>query len=162
MNTAKIVISWQCNLDCSYCCNKQQAIRDSFKPITLEEIKQSNYDDYEITGGEPLTNGNSLALRRVLQAIPRGKNIYLYTNGLNLNRPTACSLAYLRVTGVNVGYHQVDLDWDILRVIDETILPIRLWVKKGEVMDRMKGFDIHEWKLGDCDAVTTDRFVLEL
>ncbi len=162
MNTVKIVISWGCNLDCSYCCNHSQELRDTFKPITLEEIEQSDYRDYEITGGEPLTGENAVALACVLAAIPDDKNVYLYTNGIVLDPFIAMSLKRLGVTVINVGYHQIDLDWDMLRVIDESILPIRLYVKDGEVIDRMDGLDIRVWYPGECDAITTDRFVLEV
>lgn len=162
MNTAKIVISWDCNLDCSYCCNKDGVLRDTFKSIMLEEIEQSGYEDYEITGGEPLTVSNNYKLRRVLLAIPDDKNVYLYTNGLNLSYAVALFLKKHGVTAINVGYHQIPLDWDTLQIIHRTILPIRLWVKHDEVTDDMAGFDVKTWHLGDCDAITTDRFVLEL
>ena len=162
MNTAKIVISWRCNLDCSYCCNKQQALRDTFKPITLRQIHEYDYDDYEITGGEPLWDCNLITLGMVMDRIPNNRNVYLYTNGVFLDISMAIRLQHIGVTAINVGYHQFDLDWDTLRVIDEMVLPIRLWVKEGEVTDKMKEFDIRIWKLGECDNITTDRFVLEL
>lgn len=165
MDTAKIVISWNCNLKCSYCCNEMDSVRNTFKPITMKEIANSNYKDYELTGGEVFMYPAFEYLLNVLwDGIPKGRNVYVYTNGILLDIPRVKMLKKYGVTGINIGYHQIDLNWTLIKYLNENVLPIRLWVKEDEYEDWMDdlGMDIRLWKLGDCDNVTTDRFYLEV
>lgn len=164
-DTAKIVIDWRCNLDCSYCCNKYNYIRDSFTPITMQEIANSHYTDFELTGGEPLLPQAFIKLEDLcVDYIPTGRNIYVYTNGVLLNHYKATLMEQWGVTGLNIGYHNGSgLDWKLLNEVNE-YLPIRLRVNKDDVKNIPKDLrigDIHLWSLGDCDAITTDRFYLE-
>jgi len=160
----KIVISWDCNLDCEYCCNKQSAIKESFKPITVAQISNSNYDTYQITGGEPLLPMNRRQLYEVLNAIPKGKPIYIYTNGVYLDMDIAKILRLFKVKGINLGLHhrqwsaENPIDWDELKEINKHI-PIRLWVQDTVVIlpDVPTEFEIHRWHMNDCADSVAER-----
>jgi len=161
MNTAKVAIGWDCNLNCEYCCNKLPHVRDSFKPITLEELTKTSYKDYEITGGEPLLKSNFHKTQTAMLVLPPKANKYLYTNGLFLDRNTAQALYHFGITGINIGYHRQKLNWNLLREIHKYIIPIRLWVKVDEIKEIPSvGLPVYLWRLGDCDEITTDRFYL--
>jgi len=161
MNTAKIITTWNCNLACPYCCNEIVEVRDSFKPITLNELSMTDYRDYEITGGEPLLDIDCLC--RVLLSIPHGRNKYLYTNGTIL--PLVLDQAWnalKQFNGINIGYHDIQLNWPvILRVHD--VVPVRLWVQDSDMTDEIRdlGLPLQIWTQGECFNVTTDRYYVE-
>ena len=162
-DTAKIVLDWRCNLNCSYCCNKYNYIRDSFLPVTYKEIADSQYTDYELTGGEPLLPQVFMKLEDLcVDYIPAGSNIYVYSNGVFLNHYRAVLMKGWGVRGLNIGYHNEPLNWELLDEVNE-YLPIRLWVSRDEIQnipESLRIKDIKLWALGDCDVITTDRFYL--
>ena len=170
-NTAKIVTTWECNLSCNYCCNRDLELRATFKPITQQELQDLPHSDFEITGGEPMLPSRFSQTICVLDWLPPNRNVYLYTNGMYFGNSRA-GLAYGHilkrhgVRGINVGYHGLPLDWKALRKVN-SIIPIRLWIKEDEVekwLDETPycGFEIRRWNIGDCYAITTDRYVLDV
>jgi molybdenum cofactor biosynthesis enzyme MoaA len=158
-NALKILITWDCNLDCDYCCNKQKEVKESFKPITYQQISESNYDTYQITGGEPLLKSCRDKLFATLSMIPKGKPVYLYTNGVYLTYHLAQILKMHKVKGINIGWHQQPINWDELREINKHI-PIRLWVQDIETESPV-GFEIRYWHMNDCGESKAERVYLE-
>lgn len=169
-DTAKIVVTWDCNLNCDYCCNKDPELRATFKPITEIELQSLLHTDFEITGGEPLLPVNLRLTLHVLDSLPMGRNVYLYTNGMYMgNRRSAIAYGMMLkrhgVTGINVGYHGLTLDWRSLWLVN-SVVPIRLWVRNTdydadiEEIIRYFGFTKRIWKCDECYNITTDRFVL--
>lgn len=176
-NTAKLVLTWNCNMACSYCCNEQKALRDTFIPIRQSELKDLPHDDIELTGGElTLSQYFSWTTEFLRNDLPKGRNYYFYTNGVHLTTWNAIILKEDGVKGINVGFHPNQpvtfhggestvllkkLDWQRLWEI-HNILPIRLWVQDLDYRSWMDdlGYPIKIWKLGDCDKITTDRYVL--
>lgn len=161
MSDAKIVITWNCNLDCSYCCNKYPDIKNSFKPITHRQIAESNYDSYQITGGEPIMPATHGLLERAMFSIPHGKPVYIYTNGLHLNPVIVPQFKLWNVKGINIGCHGQRIFREELRKINEQI-PVRLWIQDTKYkswMGRM-GLDIRLWRMNDCYKSKAERFYL--
>ena len=179
-NTVKIVLSWNCNMNCSYCYNKQQKLRDTFSPITQNMLRHLPYKDFELTGGEVTLPQTFSTLCELLQNwLPKERNYYVYSNGLWLKEWHGKVLKRLGVKGINVGVHvgEVcnfdysplftpsivhDYDWDSLLKV-HSLIPIRLWVQDKEYKPEMEdlGFEkVIQWKLGDCNNINTDRFYL--
>ena len=80
IDTVRIIISLDCNLSCSYCCNEIPEVRNRFARKALDEINFSGYQNVVITGGEPFYRKD--VLFRVLRRIPPEKTIYMNTNGM--------------------------------------------------------------------------------
>lgn len=162
MNDLKIVVGWQCNLNCDYCCNKQPEMLESFEPITVSEIAASSHDSYQVTGGEPLTKQNHKALFVTLHHIPKGKPIYLYTNGLLLDMHVAKCLKLFGVTAINLGVHDQPLGWGELLEVNKHI-PIRVWVQDIDTYGQSKipsEFEVHLWSMDDCYSSPARRVYL--
>lgn len=100
----RLLITLKCNMNCYYCCNNLKDIRDKFEEKNLKEINFNRFDNICITGGEPLLSRDILA--KVIMKIPCNKYIYLYTNGLLLQKPTL-ELLSRTIDGFNVGIHNV-------------------------------------------------------
>jgi len=182
-DTVKIIVSWSCTMGCTYCSNNLDHIKKSFKPIQQKELKHLPHSDFELTGGEITLPQNFSILCEVLSNwLPKGRNYYVYSNGLWLNEWHTKLLKKRGVRGINIGVHigqkchftlcdrtSIEnattivnkLNWDEL-IKCHTIIPIRLWVKEDEVKEYMYEFpfELITWKLGDCDRITTDRYYL--
>jgi organic radical activating enzyme len=169
-NTAKIVVTWDCNLSCGYCCNADPLLRATFKPITVTELRNLPHTDFEITGGEPLKPDQLFRTLRVLNGLPAERDVYLYTNGMYVpNSRSAITYGTMLkrhgVTGINVGYHRLPLDWRALRVVN-WVVPIRLYVRESDYDAYIKrviqdcNFTERIWKPGECNNIITDRFII--
>lgn len=166
-NTAKIVTTWECNLKCSYCCNNDPHVRATFKPIRQSELGNLPHSDFQITGGEPMLPSRFSQTICVLDWLPPDRNVYLYTNGMFFggrkeNFAYANTLKRHGVKGINIGWHKksgIELG-TLVRV--DSVVPIRIWVKEGEVKEWMNLFDLRIWKPGECDNINTDRYFLDV
>lgn len=107
VDTARIIITRDCNLYCPYCCNERPEIYNKFRRLlSLEKVPWQNYKSVCITGGEPL-----LRVDRILEVVrfanQHGCKKYLYTNGTML---TPNYLDFLldnfEFDGVNIGLHE--------------------------------------------------------
>lgn len=165
-NTAKIVTTWECNLDCSYCCNKDPDVRATFKPIRQSELGSLPHSDFQITGGEPMLPSRFSQTICVLDWLPPGRNVYLYTNGMFFggrreNFAYANILKRHGVKGINIGWHEQNIELGTLVRVD-SVVPIRILVREGEIKEWMNLFDLRIWKLGECYNIITDRFYLDV
>ena len=155
----KIVITWDCNLNCSYCCNKYPEIYNSFVPIILSELSKK-YRDYHITGGEPLLEKNRII--DILDYLPKEKNIYLYTNGTNLDVNFVKECNSKGLNGINIGYHGQKLDWSEIIQISK-ITSLIIWVEKDSInCKKIQNYklNIRKWTMNDCFDIKTDNFYL--
>lgn len=105
IDTARIIITTKCNLNCEYCCNNIPEVNRYFKNTKLEDINFDAYKNICITGGEPM-----LSIDRIFKVLDKSncKNVYLYTNGLLLNRYAAKILTLKGVTAFNIGIHDIN------------------------------------------------------
>ena len=96
MESARVIITYKCSRNCSYCVNKHKPIRDAATHIQdLSEIPHRN--EINITGGEPMDDpARTFGVLASASALGF-KTIYLYTAKWHICLPTM-------VVGVN-GLH---------------------------------------------------------
>ncbi|HLD91225.1 MAG TPA: radical SAM protein [Patescibacteria group bacterium] len=122
--SCKIAITWDCNLDCSYCCNKLDAVQNKFQNSTLDEILVQNYENISITGGEIGICPEKL--NNYLEILGKTKSkLWLYTNGRlmpqMLIRPE-------RINGINISCHNS---------ISHSLLCVNQWEKYKDINIRL-------------------------
>ncbi len=79
---ARVILTFDCERSCSYCCNNYSSIIDKAIPITLEESAEAlkDYRVVAITGGEPLLDPQGiLDFAKMLRRSNPDRMIYLYT-----------------------------------------------------------------------------------
>lgn len=165
MKTLRLIITLDCNLSCEYCCNNIPEVKDKFQYKKLEDINFKNYDSICITGGEPLLNEDFI--RNTLLELYRWstpKQIYIYTNGLLLTRP---SIAWA-FDGINIGLHSREQFETLLDIKDIDILnrqTITFFIQDIKVKDypEIPKDKIKTWSLNECfnNADTEDLVVLK-
>ena len=164
-DTLRILVSWKCNLFCSYCCNDTlPEVRAGIRPTRIEDLDFSPYSVVCISGGEPL-----LFLDRVEEVCRRsvGKFIVLYTNGTLMNPLIAGDLAGWGVGAVNVGLHQQATHEPLIRKVHQAFqgLPVsvRFHVEDAyiQIANKHPGLNFRFWHRDDCERDNEDRVVLE-
>lgn len=165
-DTLRVLVSWKCNLKCSYCCNEQEQFRKDIRPVKIDDINWGNYNVYCISGGEPLLN--PLKVYEGLDRCDKSKMIILYTNGILLNSLYAKAFAARGVKAINVGLHNPKQFDSIIRQVlfatKETKLSVRFHAQdiyQEELMAKFPGVNFRFWKMNDCDRDNEDRVVLE-
>ena len=165
IDTLRILVSWKCNLHCSYCSNEQERFRKDIHPTTLDAIKWDRYKVFCVSGGEPLLNFG--LVKQVCERIPQGVPIILYTNGILLGREVANKCVSLGITAVNVGLHYPE---SFKRIISN----VTLATKDTSLSVRFHAQDVYQfdltqnhpttvfrfWRLDDCDRDNEHRVVL--
>jgi molybdenum cofactor biosynthesis enzyme MoaA len=53
IDTIRLILTLDCNLKCSYCCNKLESVYSRFVKKSIDEIDFSRYRNVCLTGGEP-------------------------------------------------------------------------------------------------------------
>ena len=167
----RVILTTACNYNCEYCCNKNPEIQDKFKMRTLDQIVESNYEVYNITGGE--IGLFPKLLNRVICLIPKDSKIYLHTNGKLAT--TIHSIFLDRISGINIGYHghiSMYSFFNDLERIRSYGVPIRLQVQDlhkevfmREVMGRYNPsvYDqvtIKFWKKDVCEKSDEDWIII--
>jgi molybdenum cofactor biosynthesis enzyme MoaA len=156
-DTARILITSECNLNCSYCCNKIPEVQNKIKFVTYDEICNFKYKNYCITGGEPILAFDKLCkIVTQLKTVNKG-NVYLYTNGLLLNSGILAFLSNF-IDGINVGVHEhkvtnqyfLDIYKEILRKCDSFNVPVRFYVEDKYKDSLDLNAEIHTWKRNEC------------
>lgn len=165
-DTLRVLVSWRCNLKCSYCCNEQERFRKDIIPVSIDDINWGNYNVYCISGGEPLLN--PVLVYRVLERCDKSKMIVLYTNGLLLNSLYATAFAAHGLKAINVGLHYPKQFASIIEQVTEATKETKLSVRfhaQDIYQERLtKKFPLTSfrfWKMNDCDRVNEERVVLK-
>jgi molybdenum cofactor biosynthesis enzyme MoaA len=163
-DTLRVLISWKCNLKCSYCCNDTlPEIRASIRPTTLEELDFALYNVVCISGGEPL-----LFLDRVKKICERsdGKFIVLYTNGTLMTPEIAGDLATWGVNAINVGLHQPSKFHTLIRKVYNSFQGLQVSLRfhledtHTDIALQHPGLSFRFWHRDDCERDNEDRVVL--
>ena len=166
VDTARILVDWTCNLKCPYCCNEQERFRSPIKPVTLDEIDFNRYQNFCISGGEPLMFMSTVAA--VCERIPREKFIVLYTNGILMDVNKAVHLEDWGVAAINVGLHYPATFEKIIRTCQESVrythmsMRYHVWEKYKELKleEKFPNIRFRYWTLDDCDRENEERFIL--
>jgi organic radical activating enzyme len=79
-NIARVIITEECERNCSYCCNKYESIlKDAIRADSLEEII-NKHDVICLTGGEPMLDiDRTLDIIKHIKEKAPEKTLYLYT-----------------------------------------------------------------------------------
>ena len=78
MKTARILVTLDCNRNCSYCCNKNLEQYNYARVLSLERL--NDYDEFVLSGGEPLLNPKrTINIIKYLKEEYPLTPIYLYT-----------------------------------------------------------------------------------
>ena len=165
IDTLRVLVSWKCNLKCSYCCNEQEQFRKDIHPIDFDLIPWGQYANFCISGGEPLLNFPTV--KKVCEQIPKESLIILYTNGTILGRQVAEQCVQLGIKAMNIGLHYANsFDTIIKRVTEATEgLPISVRfhaqdVYTADLTQRYPNTSFRFWKMNDCDRANEHRVVL--
>lgn len=165
IDTARILVDWLCNLKCSYCCNEQDRFRKDIKPIALDGIDFTKYENFCVSGGEPLMHMEKV--KSVCGRIPKGKLIILYTNGILLNATNAALCESIGIVGMNIGLHYPKTFDNLIKSVTEatkdTGLMIRFHLQdiyEKEFTTKYPNVTFRFWKMDDCDRGNEERFVL--
>jgi MoaA/NifB/PqqE/SkfB family radical SAM enzyme len=160
------LIDWKCNLKCSYCCNEQDRFRKQFRDVCLDDINWQQYDFFCISGGEPLMFLEKL--RAVINKIPQGKFIILYSNGTLMTPEIMEKLNEMGIHAMNVGLHYPSSFNGIIKKVESAREQTN-----SKISIRYHAQDIHEtslvnqhpnlsfkyWTMDDCDRENEDRVV---
>lgn len=113
IDTLRLMITRECNLKCSYCCNEKPELMGDFERIECSKLPRllwgaggEDIRNVVITGGEPLLRLDRI--RRLIGGWPGPmypNTLIVYTNGLLMNIGTAHFLANAGVTALTVGLH---------------------------------------------------------
>lgn len=166
IDTIRIILFLDCNMRCSYCCNKQEQFNRQFQKKKFKEIDFSKYKNVCITGGEPFLN-KFRVLYPILERIPSDKNLYIYTNGTKITAFDIWSLKQIKnLKCINVGLHTPKQLGRIIHIEHE--LPVRFMIPIGMKQkiltiykDRLMTHNIKIFNLNDCDMHNEDWVLLE-
>jgi MoaA/NifB/PqqE/SkfB family radical SAM enzyme len=176
IDTLRLILSLECNLHCTYCCNNIPEIKETFKPVHLNDINFRLYENVCISGGEPLLNID--LLKKVLKLIPRERvNIILYTNGKLLTRRIFDMLYEYGVEHISIGLHTTSPIGFVESILDEYYGTyadgrIRLRFNLNEEYKKYNGYlekklsqshytDLKYWKMNDCTRDNEEIFILK-
>lgn len=167
IDTARILVDWECNLHCTYCCNEQEMFRKDIAPVHINSIDFSKYKFFAISGGEPLMFMSRIdtVMARIVPV--KGFSI-LYTNGILMTRPKAQVLHMMGLDAINVGLHYEKSFHHIIKNVSICVSGLRmstrfhLWDKFKELNLESEFPDVQfkYWAMDDCDRDNEERFVL--
>jgi molybdenum cofactor biosynthesis enzyme MoaA len=161
IDTIRLVVSWECNLSCWYCCNRIPSVQEKFVHHPIETIDFHKYATICLSGGEPLLAPD--ILKSILLRIPKGKRVVLYTNGTLLTPTTATWLAEMGVQYINVGLH-LPHSYDLiitscLDAVRNTPIKIRFQAQdiyREILTNKYPNINLHFWKMNDCEMDNED------
>ena len=119
MKVARVILTTDCNFNCSYCCNKLPEVQTKFKMTTIRDLVKMPYDVFNLTGGEiGLTTLKLVSAIYGIKLVNPKAEIYLYTNGKlrpwDFGQPSRDA-----ISGINVGFHpETDIDKIRVRLSD--------------------------------------------
>jgi organic radical activating enzyme len=156
IDTIRIIMFLECNMNCSYCCNKNEKFNSQFNKKSLSDIDFSLYKNICITGGEPFLHNEKLF--SLLKKIPHEKNIYIYTNGTLINDSDIATLIKQKnLKCLNIGIHTLE-QLDSINEDIEKKLPVRFMAQDincekllKKYPERLNRNNLKSWSLDDCD-----------
>lgn len=167
IDTARILVSWECNLSCSYCCNEQDRFRSGIIKTKLDNVNFNNYKFFCLSGGEPLLKPNRLA--DVIYRIPGNKTIILYTNGILLHKKLFDAYNFWRIDYINVGLHEessfTHIINNVIKQTKDSFIGVRFHLNETfkylNMEEEYPLVNFKYWKMDDCERDNEDRFILE-
>lgn len=164
-DTLRVLVSWECNLKCPYCCNEQERFRKDITPTAFEDIDWNGYQNFCVTGGEPLLHMD--LVEKVCAMIPAGKTVILYSNGLLFTSEKAAQLKAAGIEYVNIGLHYANSFANVIKKVTEacsgTGLKVRFHARDTYAPDLLFRFpdaNFRFWVMDDCDRANEERIVL--
>ena len=163
IDTLRIVLFWECNLSCSYCCNEIPEVRKNITPTKLDDIDFDEYDNICISGGEPFLDESLLVT--VLEKA-KGKNIYIYSNGMKISMSALSNIDYhwKDVKGINIGLHDPKTYAKLIDKFEHFYHLVRFHVQdiyKQQMVNDYPHIKFHYWKMNNCDVPNEEVIVLK-
>ena len=156
VDTIRLMLTMECNLRCSYCCNHLDSVRQKISPVRLQDIVFENYMNVCLTGGEPFLN-NGVILYDVLNYLKYDEtlSIYIYTNGILMKDHDRRRIAmeFPMVKGINIGLHEPKTFNElILRHRFDPIVRFQVEDKYLESLQELfPTANIKSWVRDECD-----------
>ena len=130
----------------------------------FEEIDFDLYENVCITGGEPFLKKD--VFYSVLDKIPAGKNIYVYTNGMLINWNDIAKLRSYKIKCFNVGLHTIGQLKGIYYGLERS-LPVRFSAREeiyskllNLYPDRLNYDNFKSFVLNDCNMPNEEWILL--
>ena len=138
MRIARLIITWDCNRNCSYCCNtytrvmkQQRAVQD------LSELLP--YDVICITGGEPMLYPRRVVnIAKALRLQNQNVKLFVYTaepfaGAVGLTRPFGLQEVLSVVDGMHLSLHGEATQYDVsaIREVQSFVLDHDLYKEKS-------------------------------
>ena len=104
--TARLLITFECKRNCSYCCNKYtKIINEGTKIKDLSQL--SNLEEICITGGEPLLDiARTLKIVLTLRKQNPSAKIYMYTAWFKNPNPLYMTVLISLLDGIHYTLHE--------------------------------------------------------
>ena len=161
MKTLRLLLFWECNLTCSYCCNEIPEIREGILPIKKEEIDFTKYDNVCLSGGEPFLQPELVF--EMLSIIPN--DVYIYTNGIKINKDIEEKLSnFKNLKGLNIGLHYPKTFNKLIGKLNNNPL-VRFHVEdiyENKLKNEFPHSTFKFWKRNDCEMSNEDIRILTL
>ena len=131
-DTARIIITFKCNLHCDYCSSYKALKEEKYEIINSINDIIKLHDKFVITGGEPMININRLL--RIACVIPRLTFKYLSTNG-TLIKPFEFFTLNNLFNGINIGIHS-ETQFNLINPVVFTSEKVKLKIRK-DIFDKI-------------------------
>lgn len=168
IDTLRLILGWECNLTCPYCCNRIPEVQAQFRTLRLDDINFEAYANICLTGGEPLVMLDRLEYV-AFYAKFRNPSIFsiLYTNGALLTKEVMNRLQRIGIRAMTIGLHQEDqfdkIVSSALSLAEGTSVSVRfnVWEKLADkIVPRYPEATFKLWVMDACDRANEDRVVL--
>ena len=161
MKTLRLLLFWECNLTCSYCCNEIPEVREGILPIRKEDIDFTQYDNVCLSGGEPFLRPELVF--EMLEIIPN--DVYIYTNGIKINKNIEEKLkSFNNLKGLNIGLYYPKTFNKLIGKLNDN--PLVRFHAEDIYEDKLKNEFPHStfkfWKRNDCEMSNEDIRILTL
>lgn len=175
-NNCRVILTDRCNLDCGFCCMKDKDTSDSFIVDSALHIayggkSYDKYDEYAITGGEPMLEFEKLVqFICLIKYFNSNAKVYLYTNGYLLSIEAASTLKVAGLTGINWSPHKKPGmgRQNRMQFIHACLIPVRILIQDTLLDDDIlkyaldNSMQIKQWTIGDCDEMgPEDRYRID-
>ena len=153
VDTLRLLLFWECNLSCNYCCNNIPEVRNNIKPFKITQNCFNGYDNICISGGEPFIRPNTVY--SMLSLIPKTKDVYIYSNGILLHKHyfEIIDEHYPHVKGINIGLHNPKTFDKLIHKLSNYSL-IRFHVEdihKESLTFKYPKVNFKFWKMNECE-----------